>query len=57
MSHWDSWKDGYDVWKLATPPEYEGEDEPIGDEDVDDTEDREPPQHDAHVAAYYNSLF
>jgi hypothetical protein len=24
----DSWKDSYDAWKLATPPEYDGPDEP-----------------------------
>lgn len=22
---WDAWKDSYDDWKLATPPEYEEE--------------------------------
>jgi len=24
---WDSWRNSYDAWKLATPPEYEEEDE------------------------------
>ncbi len=41
----DSWRDSYDAWKLATPPEYEGEeeDEPTGEEsqaEIDDTDDR-----------------
>ena len=30
MSGWwnnDSWRDGYDAWKLASPPEYTEEDE------------------------------
>jgi hypothetical protein len=27
----DGWRDSYDAWKLATPPEYEREDPPEGD--------------------------
>lgn len=28
----DAWRDSYDSWKLASPPEYEGED-PIDEDD------------------------
>jgi hypothetical protein len=31
----DRWRDSYDAWKLATPPEYE---EPEGEEDCDEDE-------------------
>jgi hypothetical protein len=27
----DRWRDSYDAWKLATPPEYDGDDEPEDD--------------------------
>lgn len=33
----DRWRDSYDAWKLATPPEYEGpEDEPESELDAAD---------------------
>lgn len=32
----DSWRDSYDAWKLATPPEYDGPDEEEEGEDEED---------------------
>ena len=70
----DVWRDSYDAWKLATPPEYDEGDFRLCDNcncglSVNDDgewlcercdivpEEPEPPQHEAHVDAYYRQLF
>lgn len=50
---------GYDAWKLASPPEYDGppEDEPTYDPWPEEYGPPDPPLHGAHIDAFYAQLF
>lgn len=57
MSDWSI--PGYDAWKLASPPEYDGppEDEPTYDPWPEEYGPPAPPLHGAHIDAFYAQLF
>lgn len=52
---WDAWKDGYDDWKLATPPEYEITAEEEQELFEREQEEREAAEQDARELAEYEA--